>query len=81
MVKMNKTLAKMLLIINQLSTDLRYAEYIADKMGIHRPNVSADIRSMERAGWLKTSRYKQRKLITNLDEQAVKEAVVYIDAV
>ena len=66
--------AKVLLVINSLSTDLRYGEYLSNKMDKHYPYMNSMLRFMEQRGWIRMVTYKHRRLITSIDKTILDEA-------
>ncbi len=66
--------AKVLLLINGLATDLRYGEYISNKLDKHYPYMNSMLRFMEQRGWIRMVKYKHRKLITSIDPGVLDEA-------
>ena len=66
--------AKVLLLIHTLATDLRYGEYLSNKMDKHYPYMNSLLRFMQQRGWIRMVKYKHRKLITSIDPGILDEA-------
>lgn len=71
---MNPTEAKILVLCENLHTDLRYPEYISAKMGKSYTLVSRYIRQMSQKEWIRTTRYHTKKLVVVVQQHALERA-------
>ena len=71
---MNNTQARIIAICDKLDYQKRFSEYIAAKLGLDYRTITSYLRRMEYLDWIKTERYKQRKVIKTIDPAKLEEA-------
>ena len=71
---MNNTQARIIAICEKLDYQKRFGEYISAKLGLDYRTISSYLRRMEYLEWIKTERYKQRKVIKTIDPAKLEEA-------
>jgi len=71
---MNETQARILILGDQLRTDLRYAEYISEKLDMSYPGIARYLREMKHKGWVRFTRTKRKFVITSVSMEKLEEA-------
>ena len=71
---MNTTQAKIIMLCDNLHTNLRYAEYIASRIGMSYDKTAAYLRSMKNQGWVKFSKTKNKVIITSVNQTYLEQA-------
>lgn len=71
---MNQTQAKILIFCENSATELRYAEYIAEKLEKDYNQTNNYLRRMELRGWISLAKSKHKKIVTSVSMTALQQA-------
>jgi len=78
---MNQTQAKILILCENLRTDLRYAEYISDKLDMNYYSIASYMRKMKMKKWVKFAKTKNKVVVTSVDLSQLEQAKKVMDDV
>ena len=71
---MKQTEARIIVFLKNVSTELRYARYIAAKLGISYNYIIGTLKEMEIKGWIKSNTHNRTNFYTLKDETVYVEA-------
>jgi len=76
---MRKFEAKLLIMLNNMSMDLRYSEYIAAKLDKHASYVTSTLRRLYHQNKIDMKRYRTKVLVSSIQHTALEQATIIIE--